>query len=75
MSVDDDGDVIFSGTNLLIQNGSEASDLANAKGNLILGYNSAGLEILERTGSHNVIIGDGHAYTSTGGLVSGEGTH
>ena len=51
VSVDDDGDVIFSGTNLLIQNGSEASDLANAKGNLIIGYNSAGSEILERTGS------------------------
>ena len=39
-------------------------------GNLIVGYNTdVGWP---RTGSHNLIVGDRHGYTSYGGFVAGE---
>ena len=73
VSVNDTGDVTFTGTNVLIQNGSEETTMANEKGNLIIGYNATSSGGLERTGSHNLIIGDGHSFTSTGGLITGDG--
>lgn len=45
-------------------------------GNLVIGYNEprvifAPLEEVGRTGSHNLVVGPGHGYTSIGGLVAG----
>src|SRR5207244_2154260 len=42
----------------------------NGKGNLIVGYdaNTGGHA---RTGSHNLVVGDEHTYSSYGGLVTG----
>ena len=42
----------------------------NGLGNLIVGYNADAAGIA-RTGSHNVVVGDGHTYTATSGFVSG----
>jgi hypothetical protein len=68
-----DGDnVVFDKCNVYIRNGSGKTDGAvNGLGNLIIGYNESTGENLKRTGSHNLVIGPEHAYTSFGGLVVG----
>lgn len=63
-------DVFISGANLHIQNGRGSA--RNGLGNLIVGYNSNPNQ-LDRSGSHNVVVGDGHGYSSVGGIVSGFG--
>ncbi len=62
----------LSGINLQIVSGSGATDGAiNGKGNLIVGYNeNTGGHM--QTGSHNLIVGSEHTFTSFGGLVAGE---
>src|SRR5262245_56824761 len=69
-------DVTITGANLRIVNGLGATDTANGVGNLIVGYNEERSPecpfqpcINERTGSHNVIVGRAHNFTSFGGLV------
>jgi hypothetical protein len=68
-----DGDnVVFEKCNVYIRNGSGKTDGAvNGLGNLIIGYNETTGENLKRTGSHNLVIGLEHAYSSFGGLVVG----
>lgn len=70
----------LSGVNLQIVSGSGATDgSTNGTGNLIIGYNEdTGAH--DRTGSHNLIVGPEHTYSSYGGLVAGSdntvsGTH
>jgi hypothetical protein len=64
--------VIVEGANLIVQNGSGKTYLANGLGNLVMGYNEAeDADIGKRDGSHNVIVGSEHEYTSYGGLVVG----
>lgn len=63
-----------SGANLQVVSDSGATDgLENGKGNLIVGYNeiSPGLDGEPTGGSHNLILGIGHGYSSFGGLVAG----
>lgn len=62
--------VTFSGVNVNIQNGSGSTGSVNGYGNLILGYNE-NAPSRSRTGSHNLILGTDHGYTSYGGIVSG----
>ncbi len=75
LTLEDGGATIrVSGLNLQIVSGSGRTDgPANGRGNLIVGYNGIATEIQSpaRTGSHNVVVGDGHVYTSFGGLVAG----
>jgi hypothetical protein len=68
-----DGDnVVFERCNVYIRNGSGKTDGAvNGLGNLIIGYNETTGENLKRMGSHNLVIGPEHAYSSFGGLVAG----
>jgi hypothetical protein len=65
--------VIFHGANVHVQSGSgttfEAGG-ATGRGNLIVGYNEG--NGLLRVGSHNLVVGPSHTYTSTGGVVFGE---
>lgn len=63
------GDAVFSGCNVQIVNGSNYTSTTNGKGNLIVGYNEVSDQA--RTGSHNLVVGPYHAYTSYGGLVAG----
>jgi hypothetical protein len=62
------GDLYVTGINLHVQSGSGATDgLINGAGNLIIGYNEDALG----PGSHNLVIGPGHTYSSYGGVVAG----
>jgi len=64
--------IIFEGVNLHVRNGSSRTDTANGLGNLIIGYNEVGsADINNRAGSHNVIIGLEHEYSTYGGFVAG----
>ncbi len=64
--------LVFSGVNVHVQNGSDQTDTNNGLGNLIVGYNEGDLiDTTQRTGSHNLVIGPQHRYTSYGGLVAG----
>ena len=65
-------DVIFTGCNVHVQNGQASTASSNSMGNLIIGYNeSGGSGPPTRSGSHNVVIGPEHSYSSYGGLVAG----
>ncbi len=82
-----DGDtIIFEGVNVQIISGlgstsggvDEDPPMVNGLGNLIVGYNEeifpydpGGLPISDKSGSHNIIVGGGHNYSSYGGIVSG----
>src|SRR5712692_520741 len=68
-----DGDnVVFDKCNVYIRSGSGKTDgEVNGLGNLIIGYNETTSENIKRTGSHNLVIGPEHAYTSFGGVVAG----
>lgn len=80
-------DMIIEGANLHIRNGLGATNgnpgvpltadpaltSVNSLGNLIIGYNTAfGAFGDERGGSHNLVIGNLHDYSSFGGLVAGQ---
>lgn len=71
VSVNADGDLVVRGANLYVQSGSGTTNGAvNGKGNLIVGYDeSNGLN--SKTGSHNLILGRDHTYTSYAGIVAG----
>lgn len=64
--------VRFSGVNVQVVNGSGSTGTSNGTGNLIVGYNAQrGGTAAERTGSHNLVVGDRHEYISHGGAVFG----
>lgn len=64
-------DVIVEECNLHIVNGLGQTNTTNGVGNLIIGYNETGGSSIPRNGSHNLIIGPEHAFSSYGGLVVG----
>ena len=65
-------EVVITGANLRIVNGLRGTTTANGVGNLLLGYNEPRHDgDNERTGSHNVVVGLGHNFSSFGGLVVG----
>src|SRR4030095_3429438 len=61
----------ISGVNVQIANGENATGLSHGLGNLIVGYQELRGEGDERSGSHNIIVGQEHNYTSFGGLLAG----
>lgn len=67
--------VIIEGANLHVRSGSGSTDdggTPTGLGNVVIGYNeAAGQTTADRLGAHNVILGDQHTYTSTGGVVAG----
>jgi hypothetical protein len=65
-------EVVITGANLRLLNGLGSTETTNGLGNLIVGYNEPrdGEETL-RTGSHNVVVGTQHQFSSVGGLVVG----
>jgi uncharacterized repeat protein (TIGR02543 family) len=72
-SISNDGrDVHLNDANLYIRNGTNTDYTLNGLGNLIIGYNTPLPDNSNvRTGSHNLIIGTEHSYTSFGGFVMG----
>jgi hypothetical protein len=76
-------EIFITGANLHIINGlgstdcfdeqnQQIPDCPNGLGNLILGYNEQRpFDLNVRTGSHNVVVGEQHNFSSVGGLVVG----
>merc|ERR1711957_698119 len=83
----DADNIYFDGCNVHVRSGEGSTRATtNGKGNLIIGYNEPRDSLMEvpesaeglatkveasRFGSHNLIIGDLHEYTSYGGIVTG----
>lgn len=63
--------VVFQGVNVKVTNGIGATASENGLGNLIVGYNEDEFGEADRTGSHNLVLGEAHTYASYGGIVSG----
>ena len=75
LSVDDSAHtVLVSGANLQVVNGLGTDLSQNSLGNVIAGYNTPvnDSELLERTGSHNIIVGIGQRYTGSCNLIGGQ---
>lgn len=75
MSVDDSAHtVLINGANLQVVNGLGTDLSQNGLGNIIGGYNTPvnDSELLERTGSHNIIVGQGQRYTGNCNLIGGQ---
>ena len=72
-------DIFFDGVNVRIRSGSGGTDGApgigasapNGLGNLIVGYDEARPTASDKSGSHNLVVGERHNYSSHGGLVAG----
>jgi hypothetical protein len=65
-------DVFFDGCNVHIRSGAGTTDaVVNGLGNLIVGYNEDSPTPAVRTGSHNLVVGQFHTYSSYGGFVAG----
>lgn len=86
VSIDPDSHaVIFAGANVFVQSGSGHTDdnttgdlgdgtgVLTGLGNLVVGYDEAYDSSSSKLGSHNLILGAGHSYTSFGGLLAGYG--
>jgi hypothetical protein len=73
VSVENGGyDVIFTDVNVHIRSGSgSTSGAVNGRGNLIIGYNEDAGSNATRTGSHNLVVGPEHSYSSYAGVVAG----
>lgn len=66
-------DFTITGKNVFIVDGSGDTESTSGVGNLTIGYNALrgnGTDL--RTGTHNLILGDGGNYSSYGGLVAGD---
>jgi len=61
----------ITGCNLQIVNGQSSTATTNGVGNLIVGYQELIGGGDDRTGSHNIVVGTRHNYSSAGGLVVG----
>jgi hypothetical protein len=65
-------DFVFTGVNVHVRSGSGATwGTINGLGNLIVGYDEARTSGSDKSGSHNLVVGQNHNYTSYGGLVVG----
>jgi hypothetical protein len=64
-------EVRITGANLRLVNGQRATATTNGLGNLLVGYNEPREGENVRTGSHNMVVGQGHNFSSFGGLVVG----
>jgi hypothetical protein len=65
-------DIIIEGANLHIRSGSGATAGAvNGLGNLAIGYNELRGAGDIRSGSHNLLVGSQHNYSSYGGFIAG----
>lgn len=65
-------DLVFTDVNVHVRSGSGATDgTVNGRGNLIIGYHEDDGGDATRTGSHNLIVGDEHSFSSYGGFLAG----
>ncbi len=71
VDVDGHPTLMFTDVNVQIVNGRGETELINGRGNLIIGYNDQRTPAASRTGSHYLVIGNGHEWSSAGGIVAG----
>lgn len=70
--VDAESDLVqITGANVQIDNATGSTYATNGLGNLWLGYNDGGPD-LDRSGSHNFLLGVTHQYTSTNNILIGQ---
>jgi hypothetical protein len=63
----------FHGANVQIVNGTGITDgVVDGAGNLIVGYNELRGAGDDRSGSHNLVVGKEHNFSSFGGLLAGQ---
>lgn len=69
-----DGDnLVLTGMNLQVVNGTGDTDgNTNGTGNVIIGYDESDDKSDEKDGSHNLVVGRYHSYSTYGGIVAGE---
>jgi hypothetical protein len=65
--------LLLSGMNLQVVNGQGTTASSNGLGNVIIGYNEDNGSTETRTGSHYLIIGEEHDWSSYSGIVAGYG--
>ena len=66
--------VLISGANLQVVSGGGSTDATvNGTGNIIIGYDEDNGD--DKSGSHNLIVGYHHSYSSYGGIVGGYNNH
>ena len=72
LSVDElNNTVLISGANLQVVSGEGLTDApVNGTGNIIIGYDENTSD--DKSGSHNLVVGRGHTYSSYGGFVAGQ---
>ena len=65
--------VLISGANLQVVSGEGSTDATvNGTGNIIIGYDEMNWsDISDKSGSHNLVVGRSHTYSSYGGIVVG----
>jgi hypothetical protein len=66
--------VVIEGANLHVRSGSSATDDGGTPlglGNLVIGYDADTEADDTRSGSHNLVVGDEHGFSSTGGVLAG----
>jgi hypothetical protein len=68
-----DNDIYLTGVNLHVVNGAGSTETTNSLGNVIIGYNEQRSPPVDRTGSHMLVVGIEHSYSSYGGIVVGQG--
>ena len=62
--------VLISGANLqVVSGGGSTGATVNGTGNIIIGYDEDNGD--DKSGSHNLVVGYGHTYSSYGGIVVG----
>jgi len=64
-------DFIIDGCNVHVRDGTGATASTTGLGNLIIGYNESRGVGSDRTGSHNLVVGQQQNYNRYGGLVAG----
>ena len=71
LSVDEENNtILINGANLQVVSGSGATDgEVNGIGNIIIGYDEE--DDNDKSGSHNLVVGNHHTYSSYGGIVVG----
>ncbi len=64
-------DIYITGANLNVRSGGSSTiDTVDGTGNIIIGFNEP-QSLSVKTGSHNLIVGKNHNYSSYGGIVVG----
>ena len=66
------GNVQVTAGDVVVRNGLKDTETVNGCGNVIIGYNELRIDQEnDRSGSHMLVVGEQHNYSSYGGMVAG----